>query len=248
MLGAPPVLDSCRSRLHGVRLRPHKVHREASHATPFCRARTPASCGKRALANCPRHSRRTGASLAAIALISTRAQQNIAANSEVAGSLHEISKRAKQTARQLAEIVWAVNPARDSVENLVDFVCQFAQEHLELANIRFRTEIPGELPELALSSSARHEAFLAAKELVHNAVRHGKPTQVVLKIECSPRWLCVVIEDNGCGFVPPRGHTHGGLANVAERMKKVGGEFEAHSVPSQGSRMQLRIPLSTTHG
>jgi len=189
-----------------------------------------------------------GASLAAIALISSRAQQNLAVNSEAAEPLYEIAKRAKHTARQLAEIVWAVNPTRDSVENLVDFVCQFSQEHLELANIRFRTEIPGELPELALSSSARHEAFLAAKELVHNSVRHGKPTLVVLKIECSPRWLTVAIEDNGCGFIPSRAHTHGGLANVAERMKKVGGEFEAHSVPSQGSRMQLRIPLSTPHG
>ena len=189
-----------------------------------------------------------GASLAAIALMSTRAQQKLAPNSESAESLNEISKRAKQTARQLAEIVWAVNPARDSVENLVDFVCQFAQEHLDLANIRFRTEIPGELPELALSSYARHEAFLAAKELVHNAVRHGNPTLVVLKIECSPRWLSVEIEDNGYGFIPSPNNTHGGLANVAERMKKVGGAFTAHSAPCQGTRMQLCIPLSTTHG
>ena len=88
-----------------------------------------------------------GASLAAIALISTRAHQNLGANSEAAEPLYEIAKRAKQTARQLAEIVWAVNPTRDSVENLVDFVCQFSQEHLELANIRFRTEIPVELLE-----------------------------------------------------------------------------------------------------
>lgn len=188
-----------------------------------------------------------GASLAAIALMSARAQQNLAANSESAESLNEISKRAKHTARQLAEIVWAVNPARDSIANLVDFICQFAQEHLELANIRFRTEIPGELPELALSSYARHEAFLAAKELVHNAVRHGNPTLVILKIQCSPGWLSVEIEDNGCGFIPSPESTHGGLANVAERMKKVGGEFAPHSVPCQGTRMQLRIPHSTTH-
>jgi len=189
-----------------------------------------------------------GASLAAIALISTRALENLSVHPETAEPLNEISKRAKQTARQLAEIVWAVNPARDSVENLVDFVCQFAQEHLELANIRFRAQIPSELPELALSSNARHEAFLAAKELVHNAVRHGKPTLVVLRIQCSPGWLSIEIEDNGCGFIPSPDNMHGGLANVAERMKKVGGEFEAHSVPCQGTRMQLRIPLSTAHG
>ena len=57
-----------------------------------------------------------GASLAAIALISTRAQQNLAANSEAAEPLYEIAKRAKQTARQLAEIVWAVCRKRSRLD------------------------------------------------------------------------------------------------------------------------------------
>ena len=184
-----------------------------------------------------------GASLAAIGLMSSRTRQELPANSNAALQLEEISRRATQTARQLAEIVWAVNPARDSLENLVDFGCQFAQEHLELSNIRFRTEIPEELPELSLSSSTRHEAFLAIKELVHNAVRHGKPTVVVLRIRFSPGWITIEIEDDGRGFEMTRDKLLGGLANVAERMKRVGGEFSPHSSPGAGSRMQIRVPL-----
>lgn len=184
-----------------------------------------------------------GASLAAIALMSSRTRQELPPNSEVAAPLEEISRRANQTARQLAEIVWAVNPARDSLENLVDFACQFAQQHLELSNIRFRTEIPEELPELSLSSSTRHEAFLAVKELVHNAVRHGKPTLVVLRVRFTPDSLTLVIEDDGLGFKVEIDRLRGGLANVADRMGRVGGEFLPHSTPGEGSRMQIRIPL-----
>ncbi|MEI6713978.1 MAG: histidine kinase [Verrucomicrobiota bacterium] len=184
-----------------------------------------------------------GASLAAIALMSSRARQQVGAHPEAESQLDEISKRAMQTARQLAEIVWAVNPARDSVEHLVDFVAQFAQEYLALANIRFRTEIPEQLPELSLSATARHEVFLAAKELVHNAVRHGKPTVVFLRVECDSEWLVIEIEDNGCGFHINQTSDSRGLSNVTERMTHIGGEFVASSIPSEGSRMQLRIPL-----
>ena len=184
-----------------------------------------------------------GASLAAIGLMSSRTRQELPPCSKAASQLEEISRRATQTARQLAEIVWAVNPARDSLENLVDFACQFAQEHLELSNIRFRTEIPEELPELCLSSSARHEAFLSVKELVHNAVRHGKPALVVLRISFRTGWLTIEIEDDGCGFEMTSLKLFGGLANVAERMKRVGGAFSPHSSPGQGSRMQICVPL-----
>ena len=184
-----------------------------------------------------------GASLAAIALMSRRTRKELPANSEAASQLEEISRRATQTARQLAEIVWAVNPARDSLENLVDFACQFAQEHMELSDIRFRTEIPDELPELSLPSSTRHEAFLAIKELVHNAVRHGRPTLVVLRIQFSPGWITLEIEDDGRGFEITGDKLFGGLANVAERMRRVGGEFFPHSSPGTGSRMQIRVPL-----
>lgn len=186
-----------------------------------------------------------GASLAAIALMSSRTRQELPANSEAASQLEEISRRATQTARQLAEIVWAVNPARDSVENLIDFSCQFAQEHLELSNIRFRTEIPEELPELSLPSSTRHEAFLAVKELVHNAVRHGRPTTVVLRIRFTQSWITLEIEDDGRGFEITSDKLLGGLANIAERMKRIGGEFFSHSSPGEGSRMQIRVPLPT---
>jgi signal transduction histidine kinase len=184
-----------------------------------------------------------GASLAAIALMSSRTRKELPANSAAAPQLEEISRRATQTARQLAEIVWAVNPARDSLENLVDFACQFAQEHMELSDIRFRTEIPEELPELSLPSSTRHEAFLAIKELVHNAVRHGGPTLVVLRIQFSPGWMTLEIEDDGCGFEITGDKLFGGLINVAERMKRVGGEFSPHSCPGEGSRMQIRVPV-----
>lgn len=106
-----------------------------------------------------------GASLAAIALMSGRTRDRLSEHSEAASQLEEISQRATKTARQLAGIVWAVNPTR----------CQFAQKHLELAKVLFRTEIPAELPALALSASARHAVFLAAKERTGLRVLPGSP-------------------------------------------------------------------------
>lgn len=186
-----------------------------------------------------------GANLAQIAFLSGMTRSLVADRPAACERLEEISKRATGTARQLAEIVWAVNPQRDSVEPLVSYISQFAQEHLSLAQIRFRTEIPEELPDLPLPSAARYEAFLAAKELLHNAVRHGRPGVVFLRIRCEPGVLVIEIEDDGCGFEMGAMSESRGLANVRARIEQVGGTLEMDSAPGRGTRARLRIPLTS---
>ena len=116
-----------------------------------------------------------GANLAEIAMISDLAQEQLPDDDPSRQSLNEIFSRAESNARRLGEIVWAINPANDTLECFAGFLCKFAQDYLALARVGCRLDVPEQLPPLPLNSIQRHNLFLAAKEAIHNAVRHGKP-------------------------------------------------------------------------
>ena len=185
-----------------------------------------------------------GAELSSIAMLSDLARYEAGDNPAVRSRLDEIGGQAQRTVRRLEEIVWAVNPANDTLERFVGFFCKFAQSYLELTGVASRFDIPDRLPDVPLSSVRRHNLFLAAKEALHNAVRHGAPTQVVIRVVLHDGRLTVTVEDNGCGFTDTpvllAGH---GSDNMRQRMKRIGGDFERRTAPGHGTVVVLSLPV-----
>jgi signal transduction histidine kinase len=163
--------------------------------------------------------------------------------------LAEIYDRARESARRLDEIVWAVNPARDSLEHLGSYLCKFAEEYLALAEVRFRVDIPDELPAVTLDSGVRHTVFLAAREAIHNAVRHGRAGTVTLRMTVESAFFTVEIADDGQGFDVAAALAAGrGVANIRERVAQVNGEVRISSTPGTGSVIRCTIPINSPHG
>ncbi len=186
-----------------------------------------------------------GASLAQIAMLGNRAQKTLTGSSIHSEQLAEIYERSRESARRLDEIVWAVNPARDTLEHLGSYLCKFAEEYLALAAVRFRIDLPDELPSVTLASGVRHTVFLAVREAVHNAVRHGHPTIVTLRMSVEEARFTVEIRDNGQGFDTAAALAAGrGVANMRERMTQVGGELQITSTPGAGSTILFMIPIT----
>ena len=186
-----------------------------------------------------------GAELSSIAMLSDLAQHDVGENQAVRSRLDEIIHHARQTVLRLEEIVWAINPTNDTLECFASYLCKFAQRYLELAGVRARFDVPDRFPDFLLNSIQRHNLFLAAKEALHNAVRHGKPTEVTLRITLCDLQVRVTVEDNGLGFTHPAALTGGhGSGNMATRMTQIGGTFERRSVPGQGTVVVLAIHLT----
>ncbi len=182
-----------------------------------------------------------GASLAQISMLGDRIKHS---GEAAGGIIQRIQKNSRESLRRLDEIVWAVNPERDSLEHLATYLSKFAQDFLADSGIRFRSEIPDELPPCHLSSRLRHNLYLVTREAFHNAVRHGCPTGVFLRISVGSDELRISIEDDGNGFdtakTGPTGH---GLANMRARMESIGGTFSISSRPGRGCTILLTLPL-----
>jgi len=184
-----------------------------------------------------------GANLAEIAMISELAQDELAAKDPSRVHFSDIFTRIETNVRRLGEIVWATNPANDTLERFAAYLCKFTQDYLALARVRCRLDLPETLPSVPLNSVQRHNLFLAAKEAIHNAVQHGAPSEITLRIATRNGYLKITIEDNGCGFDTARPPAQArGSANMRARMEQIGGTFTLSSTPGQGTTITLSAP------
>ena len=158
--------------------------------------------------------------------------------------MSQVSEKSREMVTSLDEIVWAVNPANDSLPSLATYLCQFAEEFLRATPIRCRLDVDETLPETALTSEIRHNVFLAVREALNNIAKHSEATEVWLRIQFRPHYLRISIEDNGRGFLHLSSSATGeGLANMRGRLEKISGRFECETQPGSGTVCRIELPL-----
>jgi signal transduction histidine kinase len=91
------------------------------------------------------------------------------------------------------------------------------------------------------------EAFMVIREAIRNALTHGAPGQVLVRVDLAPHELCARIEDDGSGFSyttdAERLFAGTGISSMRERAATVGGKVIISSEPGHGTLVELRIPL-----
>ncbi len=160
------------------------------------------------------------------------------------GQVDALCERARTLLGSLDEVVWAVNPRRDTVQDFATFVCENAQSFLGATPIRCRLAVPDDLPATPLDLPARRNLLLAVKEAVRNAARHSGADEISLAVRVTDHQLTVVVEDNGRGYLPEKTPaTRNGLRNMQERLTDVGGVCHLAATPGNGCRVTFTLPL-----
>ena len=188
-----------------------------------------------------------GANLTRVSLLGELVESDKDEPAEVAAHAREISKTAGETQHALDEIVWAANPANDTLEGLVSYICKYAQEFLTTAGVSCRLDVPTQLPATPIAPDFRHHVFLVAKDAVNNVVKHAQATSVRLQIKLESGALVLEVEDDGRGpdgaaTATARGRN--GLRNMSRRMEDVGGSFSISAAAKSGTIVRLAAPLN----
>jgi len=75
-------------------------------------------------------------------------------------------------------------------------------------------------------------------------VRHAQATEVRLELACENGHLRLTIADDGKGMpVRTAGEGQDGLANLRERIGRLGGELRVASQPGRGTRLDFTLAL-----
>jgi hypothetical protein len=189
-----------------------------------------------------------GAGLTEIAMKAEWVRDEIEASAtpETLGLTDEIRSSAHSLVRGIDAIVWAVNPANDTLERFAAYVVQSTEQFLEAADLDMRFDIPADLPPRMLNGAVRHRLFLATREAVHNAVKHARAAAVTVALAVNGKKLELSISDDGRGFdAAAAGRPgHDGLANMHARLLEIGGTCRIESGPGRGTRLIFTVPLS----
>lgn len=187
-----------------------------------------------------------GANLTQVALLGELAESDKELPEEVETHARQISLTARDTTRALDEIVWAANPANDTLDSLITYSCKYAQDYLALAGLRHRLEVPAQLPDMTIPPEVRHNVFLAFKEAVNNVVKHAQATEARIRLQLTQNRFTLEIADNGRGAADlnsERARSRNGLRNMRKRMEDVRGEFSIGPAPEGGTLVRLTAPI-----
>jgi signal transduction histidine kinase len=172
------------------------------------------------------------------------AQGGLPAGSETQVQLAQICEEARGLLSTMDEVLWAVNPRRDTLRDFAAYVCKYAEEFLAPTKIQCLFEVGPEMSAAAFDLPLRRSLLMAIKETLNNAVKHSAATELHLRIHWQDERLVVVVQDNGKGFDTAAVKSgRNGLTNMAQRMNELGGHCLITSQPDQGCRVEFGIPL-----
>lgn len=187
-----------------------------------------------------------GATLSGIALYSyiTRQQSDNNDQEQVAKSLGIIEKNATGMVKKLNDIVWAVNPAHDSLTSLMHRLEEYAIEAAAPKNISVKLSQDQELHTTKLSMDQRKNIYLICKESVNNAVKYSGATLISIKFSIEQNLLLVIISDNGQGFDLKEINRGNGLNNMEARASEINAVIKIESRPTFGTQVLLECKIT----
>ncbi|MDB6038129.1 MAG: hypothetical protein JWM99_1970 [Verrucomicrobiales bacterium] len=176
-----------------------------------------------------------GSSLWSITLLSQMLEKHGAVGPDERQDIGEINRIAVQTSNSIRDIVWLINPAFDTVQDLALRMRDFAGTALRGTEYQFHCPESGLSRKLPLDF--RKNLFLLFKEALTNVARHAHATRVEVYLDEPPGAWRLTIRDNGVGFNPEAPASGNGLKNLRARAEKIGARLSIKSFPGQGTTL-----------
>ena len=166
---------------------------------------------------------------------------NAGENKVVGGFLMTARQMLASCRRELQDCLWDLRSRTFEEKTMTEAVLRTIGPHAEGISASVRFNVPRE----RLSESTTHTILCVVRELVVNAVRHGKATHVWIAGEQHGDTITFSVRDNGCGFdakkAPGPREGHFGLQGVRERVNEAKGTMLIESAPSSGTKTTISI-------
>ncbi len=188
-----------------------------------------------------------GSYLSSISILSQTARRNAFRDPEkTQTALDSIGQTARQVIERMGDMVWSINPAHDSMADILTRMADVGNNLFDDADAAFNLSVADEVRQMSLSAEVRREFFLIYKEALTNVARYAGANGIRVTLRREESALVLTVQDNGCGFdtANPAYKNPGGgngLRNMQARAKLIGGLLTIHSVPHEGTTVRLVV-------
>ncbi|MGD8604634.1 MAG: sensor histidine kinase [Anaerolineales bacterium] len=165
-------------------------------------------------------------------------------DSDPQAALNALSKAQALTREGLQEVRRSVAALRASPlegrplsEAITDLLAQ-CQEAGLVADL----ELAGQ--PFSLPSQVEHTLYRAAQECLSNVRRHARASRLDVRLEYQPTMVTLRVGDNGVGFNLMQEQEGYGLAGLRERLLLLDGKLLIQSERSEGTKVEVSIPLT----
>ena len=158
-----------------------------------------------------------------------------------------IEEVARENLAEARAMVAAFAPVALDSATLVEALQRLAERFGRETGVATRVDTAA-LGGVGPSLSRAEEIVLlrGAQEALANVRRHASASAVVLRVSRvgsgSDAQVSVHVEDDGVGF-DPAVSVGVGLAGLRDRAQEVGGDVDVRSVPGEGTRVTVRVPV-----
>lgn len=188
-----------------------------------------------------------GASLTSINVLAKMASSHEMEKTTLNKYLTQISEQAGHVTESLRDIVWSIQPQNDKLQHLLDRMKKFAGQILDSKNINYSFNITDiHSKDQALDIETRQNVYLIFKEILNNIVKHSQATETRILMSTTPKFLSMVIVDNGIGLDDSNLSQGNGLINMKQRAEKLKGKLKIESANRNGTSINCEIPLNIT--
>jgi ligand-binding sensor domain-containing protein len=178
-----------------------------------------------------------GAGLTEIAMMGHVITQKLPSASRhlVQGETQKIRTTARSLIACMSDIVWLVDPGRDSLYDLISRLGDSFSETLNALGIRFTAENLASLKSVRLKMEHRQHLLLIFKEAINNSLKYSGCTEIHLKVNLTGNRLIIRVNDNGSGFDAQAHPSGNGLKNMRNRAQRIGGAVTIGSTAGEGT-------------
>ncbi len=187
-----------------------------------------------------------GSALTSIKILSEVSGKNLNKDQQKTSSfIQKIVEQSAAAQQGMSDIVWAVKPENDKLQNIIVRMREYIGQSLEPKNIQTQLHINEAVLGAVLTMTQRRDFFLFFKEAINNIAKHAMASEVFVQLTREEGCLSLVIRDNGKGFDKFQERSSNGLKNMQERANSLGGELFIESAQGKGTAIELSIPVTT---
>ncbi len=160
--------------------------------------------------------------------------------------IKDITARVNTLIQRVKRISTELRPGMLEDLGLVASIEWQAQDFEKHTGVRCKVNLPGE--ELVLTREQSLAIFRIFQEALTNVVRYAEAEQVDITLSKAGEVLVLEVKDNGKGIKAEEvtGLHSLGLLGMRERATYLGGTFDVHGTPGEGTMLRVTIPVNKT--